>query len=137
MQNRSKIEAEVKAYETLGCRAEFAMPDALPLKTQGAVRLDRQAQFHPLKFIAGIVKGLNIYENSFVRSLDGLTARTDEATVTAKKIIVATHFRFLTHMGVIFEAVSGTFVRDCALRRAGCWRHVRRRGAEGKVVSQL
>lgn len=102
MQDRGKIEAEVKAYETLGYRAEFAMPDALPLKTQGAVRLDRQAQFHPLKFIAGIVKGLNIYENSFVRSLDTLTARTDEATVTAKKIIVATHFPFLNTHGSYF-----------------------------------
>lgn len=102
MQDRSKIEAEVKAYETLGYRAEFAMPEALPLKTQGAVRLDRQAQFHPLKFIAGIVKELNIYENSFVRSLDGLTARTDEATVTAKKIIVATHFPFLNTHGSYF-----------------------------------
>lgn len=102
MQDRGKIEAEVKAYETLGYRAEFAMPDALPLKTQGAVRLDRQAQFHPLKFIAGIVKELNIYENSFVRSLDGMTARTDEATVTAKKIIVATHFPFLNTHGSYF-----------------------------------
>jgi hypothetical protein len=66
------------------------------------VRFCNQAQFHPLKFIAAIAKGLRIYENTFVREMIGNTAVTDQAKIHAKKVIVSTHFPFLNKHGSYF-----------------------------------
>ena len=74
----------------------------LPVETEGAVCFPEQAQFHPLKFLAGIAKGLNIYENTFVEKLENHTAYTENGKIEADKIIVATHFPFLNKRGSYF-----------------------------------
>lgn len=74
----------------------------LPVACDGAVRFSRQAQFHPLKFLGHIAKGLKIYEHTAVREFRGNTAITDGGRVTADKIIVATHFPFLNKHGGYF-----------------------------------
>lgn len=68
----------------------------------GAVRLPRQAQFHPLKFLSAIAKDLHIYEHTPVRELLGTTAVTDQGRIRAEKIIVTTHFPFLNRHGSYF-----------------------------------
>lgn len=97
-----KIERELLALEQLGWSAEFARDLPLPFPVAGAVRYPNQAQFHPLKFAAAIAKGLHIYEHTPVRELVGTTAVTDGGTITAEKIIVATHFPFLNKHGSYF-----------------------------------
>lgn len=99
LNSRSKLEAEAYALSKLGFNAELCDSVPLPVKTLGAVKFSKQAQFHPLKFIAEIAKGLPIYENSFVRELKGNTAVTNKATVSANRIIVATHFPFINKHG--------------------------------------
>lgn len=102
LDDREKIEDEIKALDTLGFNAVFTSKTELPFKVAGAVRADNQAQFNPLKFISGVSKGLNIYENTFVREMKGNTAVTDNGNITAGKIIVATHFPFINKHGSYF-----------------------------------
>ena len=59
----------MQALNDLGINAEFTDNLELPFKTMGAVKVDNQAQFNPMKFIAKISKGLNIYENTFIRDI--------------------------------------------------------------------
>lgn len=62
------------------------------MKTVGAVKFSRQAQFNPFKFAAAAVKGLPVYENTRVIRLEPHSAVCDGAKIKAKIIIVATHF---------------------------------------------
>lgn len=102
MTDREKVEKEVDAVNSLGYKAHFAEETELPFKTQGAVQFDNQAQFNPLKFIAEIAKDLNIYENTFIRDITPTAAISDTGKITAKKIIVATHFPFINKHGSYF-----------------------------------
>lgn len=96
------IEKELKALEAIGYNAEYAHALLLPFETKGAVKFNNQAQFNPLKFISGIVKDLNIYENTKVTELGECTAKTDCGTIHADKIVVATHFPILNKHGAYF-----------------------------------
>ena len=102
LNDRQKIEKEIIALEKLGANAEFADQIPLPFSVAGAVKFPNQAQFHPLKFISAISKGLHIYEHTAVRELVGTTAITDCGKITANNIIVATHFPFLNKHGSYF-----------------------------------
>lgn len=102
MNKRQKIEDEVKALNDLGISAEFAKTTELLFETAGAVRVDNQAQFNPLKFVAEISKGLNMYEKTFIRDITPHTAVADNGKITADKIIVATHFPFINKHGSYF-----------------------------------
>lgn len=97
-----KIEKELMALEKLGANAEFVDQLPLPFSVAGAVKFPNQAQFHPLKFIDAISKGLNIYEHTAARELIGTTAITDHGKITTNNIIVATHFPFLNKHGSYF-----------------------------------
>ena len=55
-------------------------------------KTERQAQFHPRKFLAGIAAGLNIYEHTFVTQLMPGCALTDKGGITYRKAIFATHY---------------------------------------------
>lgn len=100
--DRGKIEAKVDAANRLGLKAKFAETVALPFKTAGAVCFPNQAQFNPLQFISQICKGLNIYENTFIRDISPHKAVSDNRIITADKIIVATHFPFINKHGSYF-----------------------------------
>lgn len=96
------LEKEFSCLQTLGfpARLEDSLP--LPFPAAGAVKFPRQAQFHPLKFLSAIASGLPIFENTPVRELTGNGAVTDQGTIRAEKIIVATHFPFLNKHGSFF-----------------------------------
>ncbi len=97
--DRRKIEKEIRAYEKLGIKAEFVSDIPLPAECVGAVKISRQAQFHPLKFMFSVSKGLNIYENSKVLEFLPNKVRCSGGSVTAKKIIIATHFPIINKHG--------------------------------------
>ena len=102
LDSREKIDRELSALERLGAPKEFAGALPLPFPVAGAVRFPRQAQFHPLRFLAAISNGLHVYERTPVRQLAGTTAVTDRGRITARTIIVATHFPFLNKHGGYF-----------------------------------
>ena len=67
--DRRKLEEEAEALERLGISARVTEESRLPFGTAGAVSFPGQAQFHPLKFVSAVAKGLNIYEETFVKEL--------------------------------------------------------------------
>lgn len=100
--NGRKIEKEMEALQKIGCRAEYCAEIPLPIKTAGVVKVPNQAQFNPLKFLAGIAGGLNIYENTFIREMIGYTAVTDRGRIIADQVVCATHFPFINKHGSYF-----------------------------------
>lgn len=95
-----KADKEMRALIRLGYNAEFVDKIPVPIEIAGAIRFKHQAQFNPLQFAASIAKNLNIYENTRVIEVRGKRAITENGTVTAKKIIVATHFPFINKFGL-------------------------------------
>ncbi len=97
-----KPEKELRALDKLGFAASFVPHLPLPFPTAGAVRFPRQAQFHPLKFAAAIAEGLPIFTHTKVLELSPGKAVTSGGSISADKIIVATHFPMLNKHGSYF-----------------------------------
>jgi len=102
LQDRRKIDSELAALQRLGYSASFAQSLPLPFPVAGAVRFAGQAQFHPLRFVAGAARGLRIHEHTKVRELLPGKAITSGGVICAKKIIIATHFPMLNKHGAYF-----------------------------------
>lgn len=102
LDDRGKIEKEVEALNRIGCKAQFSEKTELPFKVSGAVRIENQARFHPLKLAYAVADGLKIYENTKILELKPYTAVTNKGKISAKKIIVATHFPFINKHGWYF-----------------------------------
>lgn len=100
--DRKAIEKEVKSIEELGFTADFTEETGLPFDIAGAVRFPNQAQFNPMKFISSISEGLNIYEHTKICEFQGKKAVTNQGTIHAKKIIIATHFPIINKHGGYF-----------------------------------
>lgn len=104
--DRAKLEKELSSLKQIGASAKLVSDLPMPFKTAGAVSFPNQAQFNPLKFLAGISKGLSIFEHTTVKELkkskEGITAVTSGGKVKAKRIVVATHFPFINKHGVYF-----------------------------------
>jgi glycine/D-amino acid oxidase-like deaminating enzyme/nitrite reductase/ring-hydroxylating ferredoxin subunit len=97
-----RIESEVDAAGEAGLPVEYVDDVPLPFEVAGAVRLDGQAEFHPVRFLSGLSKafiraGGRIFERTqAVKLHDGEPCRvdTDRGRITADKAIVATQFPF-------------------------------------------
>lgn len=100
--DRGKIENEIIALTKAGCKAEFVEDLPLPFHVAGAVCVENQAQFNPLKFLFSISKELNIFENTKVIEVVRNGAITNRGKIKAEKIIVATHFPFINKYGAYF-----------------------------------
>ena len=102
IQNPKTLEKEWAALEQLRIPASFHDTLPLPFPVDGAICFPNQAQFHPLKFAAGITGDLHIYEHTPVRSFEGNTVATDQCRITAEQIIVTTHFPINNKHGLYF-----------------------------------
>ncbi len=102
LSDRKKLEKELRVLEDLNYPAQWAENLPLPFPTIGAVTFPNQGEFHPLKFLSAIVPLLTIYEHTPVRQLVKNKAITDFGSITAEKILVATHFPFLNKHGSYF-----------------------------------
>jgi glycine/D-amino acid oxidase-like deaminating enzyme len=98
------VENEVVAAQAAGLAATFVAEPSLPHATFGAVALADQACFHPRQYMLALAAmidggGCAVHEHSRARSLDdrAMTVTCDTATVTARHIIVATHFPVFDH----------------------------------------
>ncbi len=100
--DRQKLENEINALSKIGYHAIFAENLQLPVNAAGAVCFENQAQFHPLKFLFSIAKGLKIYEHTFVQEMIGATAVTNCGKINADNVIITTHFPFINKHGSYF-----------------------------------
>lgn len=103
----SRIKQEYAALRTLGYHPKLTSGADLPFPVAAALGFVRQAQFDPLAFsravvAADIARGLRVCIHTNVRELVGVTAVTDGGRVSAKRIVVATHFPFINKHGSYF-----------------------------------
>lgn len=124
VKNRDKAEREMKVLERIGAKVRFEERIPLPFATCGAVCLPDQAQFHPLKFLAQLAKGMRIYENTRVTGFGGSTGTgerivsTNRGRIAAKTIIVASHFPMLNKHGSYFMKLYQHRSYELALKEA-------------------
>ena len=111
--DRSEVEEEAEVAARLGLPAAFDETLDLPFRVFGAVRFERQAEFHPVRYLHGLLGrllelGVPVVEGTRVTSADdGKPVRlgTDTGwTVTADRVVIATHFPLLDR-GVWFARV--------------------------------
>ena len=106
-----RIQKEARTAAELGIKAEYLEKLDLPFAVKAAVRFDGQAQFHPRKFVLALAElipgnGCHIYENTSAIAIEEgkpnrvITKRGK--TVTAKRVVVATHFPFHDGLGLYF-----------------------------------
>ncbi len=96
------LDGELEALHASGISAELVHWLPLPIPTAGAVCFRDQAQFHPLKFAAGIAKGLRIREKTRAYKIEKGKVWTNRGCIRAKQIIVATHFPIWNRRGLYF-----------------------------------
>lgn len=97
--NEKAIRAEYEAYQTLGIKARLHEEDlGLPFKTTLGLEMPDQAQFHPVKFLSGMVEaavkaGVKFYEETLITELGKIKAQTEKGHVIHfEKAVMATHF---------------------------------------------
>lgn len=109
-----KIENEVKAASSLGIKASFVKEIPLPISIKAAVRFDNQAQFHPRKYLLALAKeipqsGSFIFENTKavdIKRGNPFEVITDNGKkVTAKNVVVASHYPFYDVRGLYFARI--------------------------------
>lgn len=118
------LEEEAQAARRLGLPADFTRRSELPFPIAGAVRFRDQARFHPLKFLRGIIDGLDIRENTRVLSVEDERIHTDRGTVTAEHIVFASHYPFVNVPGWYFARMHQERSYVLALKDAWLPEHV-------------
>lgn len=101
-EDAAALREEARAARELGIDGAFTETTELPFPVAGAVRFDGQAQFHPFAFLSAVSAGLRIFEHTAAVTVDGNRISTDRGSVTAEKIVFATHFPFLNKPGYYF-----------------------------------
>ncbi len=98
-EDRETIEKELTASKELGLPVSYTEDVPLPFETGPALKYDNQAQFHPRKYLLGLVQGLNgessyVFEKSQVISIkDGVKKEiiTNQGSIHAEKVVITTH----------------------------------------------
>lgn len=92
------IEREYRAAKNANLNAVLTQDLALPFPVHRALRIEGQAQFHPLNYVRGIAKhlvetGCAVYKNTRVTAVDDKhgIVQTDGGQVRAEAIVMATH----------------------------------------------
>ncbi|HEY7593416.1 MAG TPA: FAD-dependent oxidoreductase [Actinophytocola sp.] len=114
-QERDAVEAEAEAAREAGLEVTLDVGPDLPFPTYGAVGLDEQLLLHPRRYAAGLAAavegdGCRVFERSRVRQVrEGKPCRvvTAEGTVTADRVVIATHYPILDR-GVFFARLEAT-----------------------------
>ncbi len=107
-----KIYAEIKAINTLENNyAKFVKESNLPFKSLGAIQLENQAQFHPVKYMLGLANSITnlngkIYTNSLVTDIQktdyGYDVLSNGKTIKCKYLVLASHYPFINIPGFYF-----------------------------------
>ncbi|EGA88620.1 FAD dependent oxidoreductase [Planococcus donghaensis MPA1U2] len=111
-----QIEKEAEAYRKLGIDGELAKDEVeLPFPVEEAIVMRNQAQFHPVKFLAGLVKeierlGGKIYEQTRAMKIlsknDPVIQTENLSHLSCNKVIVASHYPFNDFDGVYFSRLT-------------------------------
>lgn len=91
-----KLEDEVELAQKLGLPASLTTDTGLPFDVLAAMRWDDQAQFHPIKYVAGLAAtipgdGCHVFEDSRVIEWEPKRIATAEGSVKARHVVMATN----------------------------------------------
>ena len=100
--NALKIENEVDALKNIGVDASFERELPIPFSHIAGVRMPNQGQINPIKLLSALAKNLNIFEHSRATDIFDGYAYVNGHKITAKKIIVTTHFPIYNKHGMYF-----------------------------------
>ena len=101
---RAKVEVEAEAAVAAGLPARLVEKTPLPFSVEAAVRFERQAEFHPRKYLLALAEraeaaGARVFEHSHAVEVGGLEGRqvvkTPGGRALVDRVIVATHYPFL------------------------------------------
>lgn len=101
--DREKLERECDAAKTSGIPAELTRETELPFEVDLALKFPNQASFHPLKFIQGVSKELDIYEHTRALQVSESEVETEYGKIEAEHIVFACHFPFVNIPGYYFS----------------------------------
>lgn len=94
-----RIQREFEVCQDIGLSVQYKENAGLPFKTYGTIVYEDQAQFHPLKYLYHLSqlykeKGGTIFEGTKAKDIDfkNLTVTTEEGSIKAKSIVIATHY---------------------------------------------
>ena len=98
-QDTVAIEAEIETMRSLGLPVSAVSSIPLPIAPAAALRVEEQAQFHPLKYLVGLAgqiegDGSAIFENSRVDTIDDgepCQVHTAGGIISATAVLMATH----------------------------------------------
>ncbi len=103
------LQKEADAYKKLGIEGELIENIPLDIEIKNALMMKDQAQFHPLKYLTKLIqsfvdKGGQIFENTVAVNIDTgdnpAVLTRNESRVTAKFILICTHFPFYEGLGL-------------------------------------
>jgi glycine/D-amino acid oxidase-like deaminating enzyme/nitrite reductase/ring-hydroxylating ferredoxin subunit len=103
---RDAVAAELTAARQAGLGVDDGEPD-LPFAVHGSVRLDDQLAVHPVRYLRGLAAAVNtdgsrVFEHSRVIGVHGrapVRVRTEGGTVSAERVVIATHAPVLDRGG--------------------------------------
>lgn len=108
---RKKIEEEIQALSQITKQAEAVTEAELPFPIELGVRMNNQAQFHPVKYASGLAQAivanggkiyLDTHCNHLEKEKDGYHISTNREEILAQKVVVATHYPFIRFPGWYF-----------------------------------
>ena len=93
---REKLEEECAAANKAGLPMDIVADAGLPYPIDSALRLPDQAQFQPANFVAELAAtlpgdGSDLFEDSQVIDWSETEVRTDQGSISARNVIMATH----------------------------------------------
>ena len=98
----SRLQKEYLAAQRAGLPAFLTDKTELPFPVRGALGFEKQARFHPLKFLYALAQKLPVYENARVLTLEGNTLKTEHGAVEADCILLCTHYPIRNFPGLFF-----------------------------------
>ncbi len=112
------LNAECDAYAQLGLQAVLTKQTSLPFPVACALKCEGQAQFHPLLFLSAVAEKVSVFASTRVRRVEDNKIFTDAGTVTASKIVFASHFPFVNVPGFYFARMHQERSYVLAVKRA-------------------
>lgn len=111
-----QLKKEKSAYEQLGIPGDLSTSkNELPFPVSETLTLPNQAQFHPVKYMYGLVKeaqnlGVTFHENTRAATLihgENILIETMEGNkIKTKQVLVTSHFPFNDKEGLYFSRLS-------------------------------
>ena len=107
----NQIKDEQKTLNKLGFNSEYLTSVPLPIEVEAAIKFPNQAQFHPRKYLHGLINCIKnndglIFENSTVVDIkkqdSTYTTFANNYSVSSKYVVMATKYPFINIPGFYF-----------------------------------